>query len=139
MRHREDYDMIVLYEDILQDPEGVCKELLEVCKISPEYVPRAMEAFKTDSQSGTFGRRGDKPKASRSALDQADKVFAECGLPIKSDMEVDEFRRLIVSGTYSMKSEHDWPSKDYKKIRGFQKFLLDILDIRVLSFVSGTK
>ena len=98
-----------------------------------------MEAFKTDSQSGTFGRRGDKPKASRSTLDQADKVFAECGLPIKSDMEVEEFRRLIVSGTYSMKSEHDWPSKDFKKIRGFQNFLLDIMDIRILSFVSGTK
>ena len=139
MRHRGDYDMIVLYEDILEDPEGVCKELLEVCNIPPKYVPRAMEAFKTDSQSGTFGRRGDKPKASRSALDQADKVFAECGLPIRSDMEVEEFRRLIVSGTYSMKSECAWPAKDFKKIQGFQKYLLDILDIRVLSFVSGTK
>ena len=139
MRHRGDYDMIVLYEDILEDPEGVCKRLLEVCKISLEYVPRAMEAFKTDSQSGTFGRRGDKPKASRSALDKADKVFAECGLPMKSDMEVEEFRRLIASGTYSMKSEHAWPSKDFKKIRCFQKYLLDTLDIRVLSFVSGTK
>ena len=135
LRHRNDYDLIVLYEDIIKDAEDVCKKLLKVCGVPLEYVPRAMEALKTDSQKGTFGKRGDKPRASQSALDEADKVFAECGLPIKSDMEVEEFRNLIVSGTYSMKSEHDWPSRDFKKIRGFEKYLLDIMGIRVLSFI----
>ena len=127
--------MIVLYEDIITDPEDVCKKILKVCRVPLEYVPKAMEALKTDSQMGTFGKRGDKPRASQSALDHADKVFAECGLPIKSDMEVEEFRKLIVSGTYSMKSEHDWPSRDYKKIQGLEKYLLDIVGIRVLSFL----
>ena len=127
--------MIVLYEDILEDPKDVCKRLLEVCEVPLDYVPRAMEALKTDSQRGTFGKRGDKPKASQEALDQADIIFAECGLPIRNDMEVEEFRNLILSGTYSMKSEHYWPSKDFKKIQGFEKYLLDIMGIRVLRFI----
>ena len=39
MRSRDDYDLVVFYEDILSDKEKVCKELLEVCKIPLEYVP----------------------------------------------------------------------------------------------------
>ena len=41
MRSRDDYDLVVFYEDILSDKEKVCKELLEVCDIPLEYVPEA--------------------------------------------------------------------------------------------------
>lgn len=135
LRHRENYDLIVLYEDILTDPEEVCKKLLEVCDVPLEYFPKAMEALETDSQKGTFGKRGDRPKASKHSLDLADMVFTECGLPIKSNMEVDAFRKLILSGTYSMKSEHEWPSRDLKKIHGFEKLIFHVFGIRVLPFV----
>ena len=43
LRHRDDYDMVVLYEDILGDPKAVCEELLEVCEVPKEYVPSALE------------------------------------------------------------------------------------------------
>ena len=139
MRHRDDYDLIVLYEDILDDPENVCKRLLEACDVPLKYFSRAMEALKTDSQQGTFGIRGERPRATRHALDLSDLVFKECGLPIKSNMEVEEFRKLIVSGAYSMRSEHDWPSRDYKKIQGFEKWIFHAFGIRVLPFVWMSK
>ena len=58
MKHRELYDMVVTYEDILSDPEGACRRLLEVCGIPERHLPAAMGAFETDSQNGTFGERG---------------------------------------------------------------------------------
>ena len=134
MRHRDDYDLIVLYEDIIEDPEKVCKKLLEACRVPQEYLPKAMEALETDSQRGTFGVRGEGPKASRYALDLADRVFKECGLSISSDMAVEDFRKLIVSGTYSMKSEHEWPSGHYRKIHGLEKLIFHVFGIRVLPF-----
>ena len=51
--------MVILYEDIKADPEAVCKKLLEVCEVPKEHVPLALEALKSDSQGGTFGRRAD--------------------------------------------------------------------------------
>ena len=65
--------MIVFYEDILANPEQVCKELLKVCEIPLEYVPKALEALKSDSQKGTFGKRGNKPKVDKADLDWADR------------------------------------------------------------------
>ena len=93
LRYRDDYDMVVLYEDILEDPRAVCEKLLKVCEVPKEYVPVAMEALRTDSQKGTFGKRGDKPKADSRAFDLADMLFEECGLPIRSRMEAVEFKR----------------------------------------------
>ena len=58
MKHRDLYDMVVTYEDILSDPEGACRRLLEVCGIPERHLPAAVGAFETDSQNGTFGERG---------------------------------------------------------------------------------
>ena len=74
MRSRDDYDLVVFYGDILSNKEKVCKELLEVCEIPLEYIPEALDALKSDSQKGTFGKRGNKPKVDPAYLDQADKV-----------------------------------------------------------------
>ena len=43
MRSRDDYDLVVFYEDILSDKEKVCKELLEVCEIPLEYIPEVSQ------------------------------------------------------------------------------------------------
>ena len=133
LRHRDDYDMVVLYEDILGDPKAVCEELLEVCEVPKEYVPIAMEALETDSQKGTFGKRGDKPKVDDRAWDLADRVFQECGLPIESRMEAEEFKKVIVSGTYEMKSERQLPSKDYKRIGGREKWFQTLFGYRMIT------
>ena len=133
LRHRDDYDMVVLYEDILSEPRAVCEELLQVCEVPKEHVPAAMEALKTDSQKGTFGKRGDKPKVDSRAFDLADRVFQECGLPIRSRMEVEDFKNIIISGIYKMKSEQDLPSKDYKQISKLEKFLQYVFGYQVIT------
>ena len=73
LRNRDKYDLIVFYEDILAEPENVCRNLLEVCGISSDHVPKALEALKSDSQKGTFGKRGQKPKLDCADLDWADR------------------------------------------------------------------
>ena len=67
------------------------------------------------------------------AWDLADRVFQECGLPITSRMDTEEFKKLIVSGTYEMKSECHLPSKDYKKISGFEKWFQKLFGYRVIT------
>ena len=100
-----------------------------------EHVPAAMEALKTDSQKGTFGKRGDKPKVDSRAFDLADRVFLECGLPIRSRMEVEEFKNIIISGIYKMKSEQDSPSKDYKRISGFEKLFQTLFGYNMIAMM----
>ena len=41
------------------------------------YHHQALDALKSDSQKGTFGKRGDKPKVDPAYLDQADKVHLD--------------------------------------------------------------
>ena len=108
--------MVILYEDIKADPEAVCKKLLEVCEVPKEHVPLALEALTSDSQGGTFGRRGDKPRVDHDMLMPADKTFRECGLPISSRTTTEDFKRLILTGTYEMRTEYDPPHEIFKRM-----------------------
>ena len=108
--------MVILYEDIKADPEAVCKKLLEVCEVPKEHVPLALEALKSDSQGGTFGRRGDKPSLDCDMLMPADKTFQECGLAISSRTTSEEFKKLILTGTYEMRTEYDPPHEIFLRI-----------------------
>ena len=46
----------------------------------------------------------------------ADKTFQECGLAISSRTTSEEFRRLILKGTYEMRTEYDPPHEIFKRI-----------------------
>ena len=116
MRHRDDYDMVILYEDIKVDPETVCKKLLEMCKVPKEHFPLALEALKSDSQGGTWGRRTAKPSVDHEMLIPADKTFVECGLSISSRTTSEEFKKLILEGKYEMKTEYDHPQEIFKRM-----------------------
>ena len=108
--------MVILYEDIKAYPEAVCKKLLEVCQVHKEHFPLALEALKSDSQGGTFGKRGAKPSVDHEMLTTADKTFVECGLPISSRTTSEEFKKLILEGTYQMKNEYDDPHDIFKRM-----------------------
>ena len=60
-------------------------------------------------------------------------MFEECGLPITSRMDTEEFKKLIVSGTYEMKSERELPSKDYNRISGFEKWFQKLFGYNVIT------
>ena len=132
MRHREDYHLIVLYEDIQTDPNYICRKLLEVCGVPSEHIPNAMEALKHDSQKGVFGRRGDKPRIEHDVLGAADNLFKECGLPINSRTSAKEFKDFILTGTYTMRSQYDPPSEVYDKIFANIKHVSRLESFRIM-------
>ena len=96
--------MIIFYEDIVDNPEAVCKRLFDVCKLKTDYIPLALEALKSDSQKGLFVTRGKKPSAPKSDVDCANAMFAECRIPITCEMSSQEFRKFILSGTYELQA-----------------------------------
>ena len=96
--------MIIFYEDIVDDPEAVCKRLFDVCKLNPDFIPLALEALKADSQRGLFVTRGKKPSVPKNDEDCANAMFAECRLPITWEMSSQEFRKFILSGTYELQA-----------------------------------
>ena len=108
--------MIVLYEDIQTDPQIVCKKLLDACEVPPEHTPNALKALEHDSQMGTFGRRGDKPRIDNDVLHPADNMFKAFGLPIRSGTSAQEFKDFILNGTYTMRYRYDPPSVIYARV-----------------------
>ena len=101
----------------------MCKKLLEVCEVPKEHFHLALEALKSDSQRGTFGKRGAKPSLDNEMLTPADKTFAECGLPIGSRTTSEEFKKLILEGNYEMKTEYDHPHNIFKRMTTGSKSL----------------
>ena len=95
---------------------AVCKRLLEVCEVPEEHIPLALKALLSDSQGGTFGKRGAKPKVDFEFFKPADNLFEECGLSISSRTTSEEFKNLILSGTYEMMTEYDPPCEIHKRI-----------------------
>ena len=96
--------MIIFYEDILANPEAVCKRLFKVCKIHLDFIPLALEALKSDSQKGLFVKRGEKPSAPKNDVDCADAMFAECRIPITCAMSSKDFKKFILTGNYQLQS-----------------------------------
>ena len=108
--------MIVLFEDIQTDPKDICRKLLSVCEVPPEHMSDAMEALEHDSQMGMFGKRGDKPRIGCDLLRPCDNMFKEMGLPIHSRTTDEEFKDIILTGTYKMRLEYDPPGEIYERV-----------------------
>ena len=52
------YHLVILYEDLVEDPEREARKVFKLLGLSTEYMHTALEALKEDSQKGTFGPRG---------------------------------------------------------------------------------
>ena len=61
-RHKDIYQHAILFEDVIADPEREIKKIFDLMDIGHEHVPGALESLKEDSQRGTFGPRGKRPK-----------------------------------------------------------------------------
>jgi hypothetical protein len=93
--HKDEYDLVVFYEDIITDAESVCQSLFDLSGTSHKYIPAALEALKSDSQSGTFGKRGDKPKVTEKTLVEVDALLTQYGIPLQTTMSIGEFKKPI--------------------------------------------
>ena len=95
LKHKDEYDAVIFYEDIVSDAESVCKKLFDLSNTDYKYVPQALEALKTDSQKGTFGLRGAKPKTPPEVERSCNELLKEYGIPLSTDMSVDDFKKVL--------------------------------------------
>ena len=66
--------------------------------------------------AGMFGKRGNKPTIACDLLQPCDKMFKEMGLPIHSRTTDQEFKDIILTGTYKMRSKYDPPGEIYERV-----------------------
>ncbi len=88
-------DRIVLYEDLIRDPECVTKSMFDAMDIPHKYIPAALDAMKRDSkQGGSFSTSKDMP-LDQEFLDRFDFLMKELGVPMRHDMSEEEFRNVF--------------------------------------------
>ncbi len=93
------HDLAIFFEDLMSDPERECRKLFQQMGISAEFVPSAMEALKQDSQKGTFGQRGRRPKISADTLTQLESYLGRLEIDprITCTMSPENHKELILS------------------------------------------
>ncbi len=79
----------------MSDAETVCKKLFDLSNTDHKYVKQALEVLKSDSQKGTFGKRGDKPKVSETTYREVNAFLKELDIPLSTEMSVDEFKKVL--------------------------------------------
>jgi hypothetical protein len=95
-KHKDDYHMVVLYEDILEDSEREAQRLFKLLGLDSQHIPHALEALKEDSQQGIFGARGDgNIVVLDSTHDKVDQLLKEYGIPIRLSMTVQEYKKVV--------------------------------------------
>jgi pimeloyl-CoA synthetase len=57
LSHIADYELLVLYEDLISDPMTTCQKMFKVCGYNEEHIPKALEAMQKDSQRGAVVKR----------------------------------------------------------------------------------
>ncbi len=75
--HKEIYDHVCLYENLTKHTEQEIKNMFKAINVDQKHVPVAMEALKTDSQKGTFGKRSELPVIKEEEWVQIDKNLRE--------------------------------------------------------------
>ena len=88
------FDQLILYEELIKDPELVVGKLFMTMVISGEHIPTAMEALRHDSQQGMkFGERGTFKDFMISDENKIniDRIYKDFHVPISCFMTQDEF------------------------------------------------
>ncbi len=101
LRHRELFDMVVFFEDVIADPEKECKRLFKYLDIPMNRVPAALEALKEDSQQGTFGKRGKRPKITPAMYVKLDQYLRDLDMPpeVTCQMSLDTLKSIVLGDT----------------------------------------
>ena len=90
------YVATILYEDLVKEPKKVIKDLFDSLGISKEFLELSLEALKTDSQQGLFGKKGSsKTKDQSEALCKLDSIFKQFNVPFSSDGTLEQLKNLL--------------------------------------------
>ena len=95
---REIYGHAVLYENLCENPRREIETLFDIMNIDHSHIETALEAFDFDSQNKTFGPRGvEKEEAyPRELWERLDEVYAALNIPIRHDMTLEQFKKVIM-------------------------------------------
>ena len=88
------YDHVLMYEDIVQDPEREIKKVFDVMSVDYCHISKAKEALKHDSQQGILGKRGNEELDDKDIKD-VDSLFIEYGLPYRMHMTLLEWKKIL--------------------------------------------
>ena len=88
------YNHVLMYEDILQDPEREIIKVFNVMEVDHEYIDNAKEALKNDSQKGILGKRGNEALDEKD-IAEIDGLLVEYGLPYRMDMTLQEWKKHL--------------------------------------------
>ena len=94
LKNKSDYEYNIYYEDLVNTPTEVIKEVFSKLEIPNPHLPDAMKAMKGDSQKGFF-KGGYTDKDLPKVIDLMNRKFKEHQVPITVDMPMDEFRLLL--------------------------------------------
>ena len=99
IKNKKLYEKAVFYEDLCDSPRKVLDELFAALDISNDNIETALDVMATDSQKGIFGKRGSSTSSTSKhipkIIELLDKKFAECDIPIKMRMPMQDFRNIL--------------------------------------------
>ena len=99
LKHKDLYDLAIFFEDVIADPEKELKKIFDLMDIDYKHVPRALETLKEDSQRGTFGTRGKRPKVSDKEYAYLDSYLRSMGVDkrITCKMDLPTLKEVVLS------------------------------------------
>ncbi len=97
LREPRMHNLVIYFEDLVADSERECRRLFEHMNIPLEYMPAALEALKQDSQKGTFGERGKRPKISPETFAKLEAYlkYLKVDPRLTCNLSLDSYKELI--------------------------------------------
>lgn len=89
LRHKDIYDLVIFFEDVMANPESELQKIFDLMEIEYKYLPKAIETLKKDSQRGTFGARGTRPKTSDKEYAYLDSYLRSCDVDDRITCKMD--------------------------------------------------
>ncbi len=89
------YRHVVLYEDLVENPEAEVGRLFEAMGVPHDMWSEAMGALQTDSQNRKFGDRGETVRLGARNWRRVEEILSLFRTGLTRDMAMEDFRRLL--------------------------------------------
>ena len=102
VQNKVSFDEIIIYDDLLQDPEGRTKVMFERLGVNTDLVRIALTALSKDSQMKFFGKTDGRKTSDLNAHQWAriDAMLEAIEVPITHNTTLDEFRELMANPNF---------------------------------------
>ena len=96
-RNRNIFDYVIIYEDLLENPNTEAGKIFRTLGIPFKHIPNALTAMKKDSQGKFFGHTDGRNSQvfTPEQLGKIDNIFKQLKVPISYGMTLNEFRALM--------------------------------------------